>query len=240
MLPSRSAMQVTPFSRNSAQAARTESTWSSTVKLSWPGIGIARRPEFARLVLGHAEIEGGRGMGVDVDQAGRDQRLAAVDQRVARPRQAARRAEGRDGIAFDPDVGRRQEFVGGVDREDGAAGENDRHVRSCSVALGRRGRRGQKIGERAQPLADVIDHQPGGRRQAAIARHQDADAALRQARLGQRHVHQLAAADLLDEADRREEADAQPRADHLAHELDGVGDDARRQARARARRIPSP
>ena len=38
MLPSRSAMQVTPFSRNSAQAARTESTWSSTVKLSWPGM----------------------------------------------------------------------------------------------------------------------------------------------------------------------------------------------------------
>ena len=94
---------------------------------------VARRPEFARLVLGHAAIEGGRGMGVHVDQAGRDQRLAAVDQRVARPGQAARRAEGRDGIAFDADVGRRQEFVGGVDRKDGATCENDRHVRPCSV-----------------------------------------------------------------------------------------------------------
>src|SRR5262245_59605381 len=82
-------------------------------------------------------------------------------------------------------------------------------------------RRGQEIGEGAQSLADVTDHQSGGRRQAAIARHQDADAALRQSRLGQRHVHQLTAADLLDEADRREEADAQPRADHLAHELAG-------------------
>ena len=39
--------------------------------------------------------------------------------------------------------------------------------------------------------------------------------------------------DLVDKADRREEADAQPRVDHLAHELDRVGDDARRQARAR-------
>src|SRR5258707_11728671 len=89
------------------------------------------------------------------------------------------------------------------------------------------GRCGQKIAEGAQALADVVDHQPGRRREAAIARHQDADAALRQARLGQRHVYQLAAADLLQEADGREEADAEARLDHLPHELDGVGDDAR-------------
>src|SRR5882757_2492045 len=78
------------------------------------------------------------------------------------------------------------------------------------------GRCGQKIAEGAQALADVVDHEPGGRRATAIARHQDADAALRQARLGQRHMHQFAAADLLQEADRREEADAETRLDHLA------------------------
>ena len=142
MLPSRSAMQVTPFSRNSAQAARTESTWSSTVKRSWPGIGVARRPEFARLVLGQAAIEGGRGMGVDVDQAGRDQRLAAVDQRVARPRQAVRRAEGVDGIAVDADVGRRQEVVGGVDGKDGAAVRTIAMSGLARVGLGPTRRRG--------------------------------------------------------------------------------------------------
>src|SRR5580704_5411163 len=57
------------------------------------------------------------------------------------------------------------------------------------------GRCGQKIAEGAQALTDVVDHQPGRRREAAIARHQDADAALRQAGLGQRHMHQLTTAD---------------------------------------------
>src|SRR5258708_15517224 len=82
------------------------------------------------------------------------------------------------------------------------------------------GRCGQKIAEGAQALANVADHQSSRRREATIAPHQDADAALRQPRLGQRPPHHLAAADLLQKADRREEADAEARLDHLAHELD--------------------
>ena len=85
------------------------------------GHGVAGRPELARPVLGHAAIEGGRGVGVNVDQPRRDERLAAIDQRVARPGQAARRADGRDGVALDADVGGRQEFVGAVHRQDRAA-----------------------------------------------------------------------------------------------------------------------
>src|SRR5260370_24738632 len=101
---------------------------------------------------------------------------------------------------------------------------------STPVAFARRApprRRGQKIAEGAQAFADVVYHQAGRGREPAIAGHQGADAALRQARLDQRHVHQLAAADLVQKADRREKADAQSRLDHLAHELDRVGDDAR-------------
>src|SRR5216684_1708413 len=96
---------------------------------------------------------------------------------------------------------------------------------------GATGWRGQEIAEGTQPLADVVDHQPGRRRQSSIARHQDADAALRQARLGHLDVHQFASSDFLYEADRFEEPDVEPRLDHLAHELDGVGDDTRRQTR---------
>src|SRR5205814_2887908 len=84
---------------------------------------------------------------------------------------------------------------------------------SAPLTLARRApprRGGQKVAEGAQPLADMVDHQPGGRRQPAVARHQDADAALRQPRFDQRHMHQFASADFVEEADRREESDAQP------------------------------
>ena len=53
------------------------------------GHGVAGRPELTRPVLGHAAIEGGGGVGVNIDQPRRDERLAAIDQRVARPGQAA-------------------------------------------------------------------------------------------------------------------------------------------------------
>src|SRR5206468_12186435 len=81
------------------------------------------------------------------------------------------------------------------------------------------GRGSQEIAEIAQPFADVVDHQAGGRREPAIARHQDADTALCQARLDQWYVHQFDAADLVEEADRREEAEAQPGPDPLAAEF---------------------
>ncbi len=121
------------------------------------GHGVARRPERARPVLGHAAIEGGRGMGVDVDQARRDQRLAAIDQRVAGPRQAVGGADGGDGLTLDADVGGRPELIGAIDRQDRAAAKNERHVRPCSAAA-RRAWRGDGVAR------------PGNRRRHAAAR----------------------------------------------------------------------
>jgi hypothetical protein len=71
---------------------------------------------------------------MDVDQARRHQRFAAVDDSVARLRERAGRANRCDRVAFDADGGGGQKAVARVDGEDGGVAEDGCHVSPAARA----------------------------------------------------------------------------------------------------------